>query len=260
MKNLTNVIEAIVFASGEAVAVKFIIEKLGCSLKEVNACIDELKLKYPEDSGIQLLVFNGKLQFASNPKYKQQISDVLIPIREKEFTKTILECAAIIAYKQPITKPELEDIRQVSCDYAIHTLLELGMIEPCGRKDAIGKPILYQTTDNFLKRFKLNSIDELPDYDELMEQIARLNSSLLADEEEDANYLYKKDVYVEENDGEGGEGTDTEPDGKNVATGGGKRGRRGGKDDGGAPSGTVTEDGYEVPDIFDEDDDVIKID
>lgn len=122
---------------------------------------------------------------------------MLIPIKEKEFTKTILECAAIIAYKQPITKPELEEIRTVSCDYAIHTLLELEMIEPCGRRDAVGKPIVYRTTDNFLKRFKLNSIDELPDYDELMAQIAELNNAAFADEE-DGNYLYKKDVYVEE--------------------------------------------------------------
>ncbi len=197
MNNLTNIIEAIIFASGEAVPVKFIVEKLGCSVKDVNKCVDELKEKYNENSGIQILVFNGKLQFASNPKYKQQISEVLIPIKEKEFTKTILECAAIIAYKQPITKPELEDIRQVSCDYAIHTLLELEMIVACGRKDAVGKPIMYATTDNFLKRFKLNSIDELPDYDELMAQIAELNNNMLADED-DENYLYKKDVYVEE--------------------------------------------------------------
>ena len=197
MDNLTNIIEAIVFASGEAVPVKYIIEKLGCTLKEVNACVSELKEKHSGDSGIHLLTFNGKLQFATNPAYKNPVSDVLTPIKEKEFTKTILECAALIAYKQPITKPELEEIRQVSCDYAIHTLLELEMIVPCGRKDAVGKPILYATTDNFLKRFKLNSIDELPDYDELMKQIAELNSSLLAEDEEDANYLYKRDEYVE---------------------------------------------------------------
>jgi len=240
---LTNIIEAIVFASGEAVPVKFIVEKLGCSVKEVNACVDELKERYTADSGIQLLVFNGKLQFASNPKYKQQISEVLIPIKEKEFTKTILECAAIIAYKQPITKPELEEIRQVSCDYAIHTLLELDMIVPCGRKDAVGKPILYATTDNFLKRFKLNSIDDLPDYDELMAQIAELNSSLLAEEdEEDANYLYKKDVYVEEND----KAFDTQ------------NARKSEKAEDAKP--VKTEDGYELPDFITEDDDVIKID
>lgn len=229
MDNLTNIIEAIVFASGEAVPVKYIIEKLGCTLKEVNRSIDELKVKYTGVSGIYLLTFNGKLQFATNPEYKKPVSDVLTPIKEKEFTKTILECAAIIAYKQPITKPELEDIRQVSCDYAIHTLLELEMIVPCGRKDAVGKPILYATTDNFLKRFKLNSIDELPDYDELMAQIAELNSSLLSEDEEDSNYLYKKDEYVEN--------TQSSENAKEV-----------------------TEDGYELPDFITDDDDVIKID
>ncbi len=233
MNNLTNIIEAVVFASGEAVPVKYIVEKLDCTVKEVNACAAELKEKYDENSGIQLLTFNGKLQFASNPKYKQPVSEVLTPIKEKEFTKTILECAAIIAYKQPITKPELEEIRQVSCDYAIHTLLELEMIVPCGRKDAVGKPILYATTDNFLKRFKLNSIDELPDYDELMAQIAELNSSLLTDDEEDGNYLYKKDEYIEK-------GEKTQAVEENQVA--------------------VTEDGYEIPDFISQDDDVIKID
>ena len=237
MNNLTNTIEAVIFASGDAVPVKYVIEKLGCTLKEVNACVDELKKKYDGDSGIHLLTFNGKLQFASNPKYKQPVSEVLTPIKEKEFTKTILECAAIIAYKQPITKPELEEIRQVSCDYAIHTLLELEMIVPCGRKDAVGKPILYATTDNFLKRFKLNSIDDLPDYDELMAQIAELNSSLLSDEEEDASYLYHKDEYVESNEG-------------NDKTGKGEQ----------KSEAKTDEDGFELPDFISEEDEVIKID
>ncbi len=240
MNSLTNIIEAIIFASGEAVPVKFIVEKLGCSVKEINAVIDELKQKYNQESGIQLLVFNGKLQFASNPKFKQQVSEVLIPIKEKEFTKTILECAAIIAYKQPITKPELEEIRQVSCDYAVHTLLELEMIVPCGRKDAVGKPILYATTDNFLKRFKLNSIDELPDYDELMAQIAELNNTLLTEDEDDGNYLYKKDEYVE-----------TEEEKAKAKTLQDKKPQKEVKTD---------EDGFEIPDFISEDDDVIKID
>lgn len=238
MTNLTNIIEAIVFASGEAVPVKYIVEKLGCPLKDVNTAVSELKEKYTEDCGIQLLTFNGKLQFASNPKYKQQISEVLIPIKEKEFTRTILECAAIIAYKQPITKPELEEIRQVSCDYAIRMLLELEMIEPCGRKDAVGKPILYSTTDNFLKRFKLNSIDELPDYDELMAQIAELNSNIYNDDE-NANYLYKKDEYVEE----------TVKEKKAPAE----------KSVGKEKTVKTTEDGFELPDFISDDDDIIKI-
>lgn len=236
MNNLTNIIEAIVFASGDAVQVKYIIEKLGCSLKDVNAAIDELKVKYSGESGIQLLTFNGKIQFATNPEYKQQISSVLQPIKEKEFTRTILECAALIAYKQPVTKGELEEIRQVSCDYAIHTLLDLDMIVPCGRKDAVGKPILYATTDNFLKRFKLNSIDELPDYDELMAQIAQLNSSIL--DEEDSNYLYHKDEYSEADDPEIKVERKKKSEPEQLK---------------------VTEDGYELPEHLDGDDDVIEI-
>ncbi|MCI8368795.1 MAG: SMC-Scp complex subunit ScpB [Clostridia bacterium] len=239
MSNLTNIIEGIVFASGEAVPVKYIIEKLKCTLKEVNAAVAELKEKYGSISGIQLLTFNGKLQFATNPAYKQEISDVLTPIKEKEFTKTILECAAIIAYKQPVTKGDLEEIRNVNCDYAVHTLLELKMIEPCGRRDAVGKPILYTTTDNFLKRFKLNSIDELPDYEELMKQIAELNDTILR-EEEGGNYLYRKDEY---------KGDDEQPE----------------QEDGNAENKAEekkpqsTEDGFELPDFLDGEDNVIKI-
>lgn len=243
MNNLTNIIEGIVFASGDAVPVKYIIEKLGCTLKEVNACIDKLKQKYDDECGIQLLTFNGKLQFASNPKYREQISSVLTPIKEKEFTKTILECAALIAYKQPVTKGELEDIRQVNCDYAVHTLLELKMIEPCGRKDAVGKPILYCTTDEFLKRFRLNSIDDLPDYDDLMSQIAELNDTILK-EEEGGNYLYKKDEYTEE-DSDGSVDGNAEADKQKA-----KKEEK--------PE-TVTKDGYALPDFLNGEDDLIEI-
>lgn len=231
MDNLTKIIEAIVFASGSPVPVKYIVEKLNCTLKEVNSAISELKNRYSGSSGIHLLTFNGKLQFATNPDFKTQISEVLTPIKEKELTKAILECAAIIAYKQPITKPELEELRQVSCDYPIRALLELQMIEVRGKKDTVGKPILYGTTDIFLKRFKLNSISELPDYDDLMAQMAELNGHISSDDDDDGNYLYKKDEYFEEaqqND---------------------------------SPStSNVTEDGYELPDSLTANDDIIKID
>ncbi len=238
-----------VFASGVSLPVKYIVEKLGCSVKEVNASIAELLKKYGPDDGVVLLTFNGKLQFASNPKYHEQISRVLTPIKEKEFTKTILECAALIAYKQPVTKGELEDIRQVNCDYAIHTLLEIGMIEPCGRKDAIGKPILYCTTDNFLKRFKLNSIDELPDYDELMEQIAELKDTILR-EEEDASYLYKKEEYNPDEDPQYAESPakpDKAEDGVKAA------------DEPVTTKENATADDYDVPEFLNGEEDVIKI-
>ncbi len=103
----------------------------------------------------------------------------------------MLEVAAIIAYKQPVTRIDLEELRGNS-EYAVQKLLELGVIEPVGRKDAVGKPVLFGTTDKFLKRFQIESLDQLPDYDELINKISLLHH----DNEND--YLYHKDTYVEE--------------------------------------------------------------
>ena len=200
LENLSNILESILFAAGNPVPIAVIAEKLGVSEKDIRSAAEKLSERYGENGGLRLLTFNKKLQLSSNPAYKDYISSVLNPIKEREFTKTILECSAIIAYKQPITKGELEELRGLNCDYAIHTLLDLQMIEPVGRKDAVGRPILYGTTDNFLKRFRLNSIEDLPDYDELMENISKLHG-----EEPDA-YLYADNVYV---DDEGNETADT---------------------------------------------------
>ena len=190
MEKSTNIIEAILFACGTPVETDVLREKLGIKKVEMDAAIRYLEKKYTGDCGIRLLTFNHKLQLATNPDYKEAVAAVLNPIREKEFTKTILECAAIVAYKQPITRSELEAVRGVNSDYAITTLLSLEMIEPCGRKDSPGKPTLYATTDNFLKRFKLKSLNELPDYTELMDKIAAINAA--ASEE---TYFYQKEEY-----------------------------------------------------------------
>ena len=192
MEKLTNIIEAILFAAGDAVSVEFLREKLDVNKRDMDTAIRHLEKRYSGECGIRLLNFNHKLQLATNPDYKEKVAAALMPIREKEFTQTILECAAIIAYKQPITRTELENVREGrNCDYAISTLLNLEMIEPCGRKDSPGKPILYATTDNFLKRFKLKHLSELPDYEVLMQRIAELS----AVSEVTSNYLYEKDIY-----------------------------------------------------------------
>ncbi len=198
MEKLTNIIEAILFASGDAVPLDLLREKLGITKRRADEAIAKLEKKYSGECGIRLLHFNHKVQFATNPDYKDPVSLVLTPIREKEFTRTILECAAIIAYKQPITRTELENVRGVNSDYAITTLMSLDMIYPCGRKDSAGKPVQYATTDNFLKRFKLKSLAELPDYEELMKRIAELNAT----NESESNYLYEKDIYDPDSDPE----------------------------------------------------------
>lgn len=190
MENLTNIIEAILFASGKAVAISDIADKIDATEGEVKKALKTLKEKYGEAGGIQLLEFNKKAQLASNPVYKKEVEAVLNPIREKELTRTILECAAIIAYKQPITRTEIELVRGVNSDYAVNALIELKLIEPCGRKDAVGRPVLFATTDEFLKRFKLNSLADLPDYQALM--------AAIRPEEDVDSYLYARDSLPEE--------------------------------------------------------------
>ena len=195
MKNsekLTNIIESILFVSGTQVAVSDIAEKLEVTDKEIMNAVKVLQEKYADNSGIQLLSFNKKLQFCSNPNYADEVSSVLNPIKERELSKSMLEVAAIIAYKQPVTRIDLEEIRGNS-EYAVQKLLELGVIEPVGRKDAVGKPVLFGTTDKFLKRFQISSLDELPDYDELINKI-----QLIRGDKQEEDYLYHKDTYVEE--------------------------------------------------------------
>ena len=191
LERLTNIIESILFVSGTQVAISDIAEKLEISDKDVLEIAQSLKSKYSKDSGIQLLIFNKKLQFCSNPENADYVSAVLNPIKEKELSKSMLEVAAIIAYKQPVTRIDLEELRGNS-EYAVQKLLELGVIEPVGRKDAVGKPVLFGTTDKFLKRFQIESLDQLPDYEELINKI-----SLLRPDKED-DYLYRKDEYVEQ--------------------------------------------------------------
>ncbi len=207
MEKLTNIIEAILFASGDAVPIDLLREKLEVTKRQADDAIAKLEKKYTGECGIRLLHFNHKVQLATNPDYKDPVSLVLTPIREKEFTRTILECAAIIAYKQPITRTELENVRGVNSDYAITTLMSLDMIYPCGRKDTPGKPVQYATTDNFLKRFKLKALSELPDYEELMRRIAEMTAISAPS---DSNYLYEKDVYDPNADPELIEEGDTE--------------------------------------------------
>ena len=196
METLASIIESILFVSGDAVAVKDISEKLCLTDKEVLSIAEKLqKEKYNADSGIHLLIFNKKLQFGTNKNNAESVATVLNPIKERELSRSMLEVAAIIAYKQPVTRMDLEEIRNCSCEYALQNLLKLGVVEVVGRKDSIGHPALFGTTDNFLKRFQISSLDELPDYDGLIDKIKKLHG-------DDDAYLFKKDVYNEADDPE----------------------------------------------------------
>ena len=180
---LTNIIEALIFAAANGVTYKNIKEafKADYTDKEIKNALLEIKEKYSDDNGIILIEYNSTYQFQTNPKYSTMLADILRPIKQRQLSTTVLQTLAIIAYRQPITRAEIEEIRGgVSSDYAISVLMHAELIEKVAKKDTIGHPTLYGTTDAFLKRFQLNSLKALPDYDALMESIktsGKFNSS-----------------------------------------------------------------------------------
>lgn len=179
MKNLACILEALLFVSGDAVEIQDIKEKLNVSEEELNEAFETLKKRFSEDKGIHILKYGTKLQFCSNPEYVDSVSAVINPVREKELTKAMLETLAIIAYKQPVTRGEIEELRRVDSSYAVQMLSRLNMITVVGRKDAIGKPLLFGTTDDFLRHFSLTGLNDLPEYEELLNRIDTMDTIIM---------------------------------------------------------------------------------
>lgn len=174
--DIARIIEAVVFVSGDGVDKDEFKRLYDLSDKELNKCLDILKEKYSGDSGIHIIQYKNKIQLCSNPELVENVAEILNPIRERSLTKAALETIAIIAYKQPITRTEIEEIRGVNCDYAVQLLQNNNLIEVVGRKDAVGKPLLFGTTETFLKRFELESLDALPNHKELLDRIRVIHS------------------------------------------------------------------------------------
>ena len=121
-----------------------------------------LALRYDEDRGVRLMRFDDSLQLCTRPQYMDLIEKVLQPVRKQTLTQAALETLAVVAYRQPVTRMEIEQIRGVQCDRAVATLLHHGLIAEVGRKESIGRPILYGTTEKFLQHFALTSLEALP--------------------------------------------------------------------------------------------------
>jgi len=207
---LKNLIEALIFAAAKGVTYQIIKDSFRNEYteKEIKTAIKELETEYSGDKGIVLIRFNDTYQFQTNPHYGDTLADILKPIKERQLSATVLQTLSIIAYRQPITRAEIEEVRGgVSSDYAINVLMKAELIEIVGRKDTIGRPALFATNDNFLKRFQLHSLDELPDYDKLMEYVRKSDKynknteNLYRIEEESAatddNFSGGEDTYFE---------------------------------------------------------------
>jgi segregation and condensation protein B len=169
MKLLAQHVEALIFTSEQAITPDEIISCLkavyGWELKkeDIANAVQELKSKYEDESfSFELNEIAGGYQFLSKKDYHASIH-VMLQLKEKKRLSTAaLETLAIIAYKQPITKPELEHIRGVSCDYSIQKLLEKELIVITGKSDGPGKPLMYATSKNFMDHFGLSSVKDLP--------------------------------------------------------------------------------------------------
>lgn len=179
MENLVSTVEAILFAAGVPISRKEILDHLpdDVSRKNLNDAIDKLAAKYSGTSGILLQQFDDKVQFCSNDLYKDIVSEALQPVKEKELSKSLLEVLSIIAYYQPITRAEIEEYRGgASADYALSMLQRVDLIYVSEYKQAPGRPVLFSTTDAFLKRFDLMSLDDLPDASEVKRRMMEIGN------------------------------------------------------------------------------------
>jgi len=176
VQELAHQMSAILFACGDGLPVEVFCQKLGVSKKEAEAALEFVRGQFSGDSGIHLIKYRNNYQFCTNPAYENEVGLVLNPLRERNLTKAALETLAVVAYKQPVTRLEIDQIRGVGSDYALQILTQSNLVEIVGRKEVLGRPLLYGTTDNFLKRFGLDDIKNLPSYEELLEKIQLIHT------------------------------------------------------------------------------------
>ncbi len=155
--------EAIIFAGGEPVSLDRIAQVLEVRTTEVEAALELLKEKYnTPESGVHLLLLENTAQFCTNPEFAGSIRSVLELRRNTPLSQAAMEVLAVIAYNQPVTKAFVEQVRGVDCSGVIGSLMQKGLLEERGRLELPGRPLLYGTTENFLRCFQMSSISELP--------------------------------------------------------------------------------------------------
>lgn len=158
------VLEAILFAMGETVEISKLAEVIEMSLKETKSILKEMEEAYQsEERGIFLIYLEDKVQLCTKGEYYEDLIKIARVPKKHVLTDTLLETLSIVAYKQPVTRAEIERVRGVSCDHAVNKLLEYGLITELGRMDAPGRPLLFGTTEQFLRSFGVKSLEELPE-------------------------------------------------------------------------------------------------
>ena len=161
--SLKGRIEAILFVAGEAVRLDELARALNLPVGQVEKALEELKNEYDyAQRGFCIKRFGRQVQLATRALYADDVVRLLQPVQKQSLSQAAMETLAVVAYRQPVTKAEVEEIRGVKCDYSIHSLTVKNLIQEVGRKDTLGRPILYGTTEEFLSHFGLTTLDDLP--------------------------------------------------------------------------------------------------
>ena len=167
-KNYEAIVEAILFTMGESVELEKIAAALELDKKETKKIIEHLMKEYEKPSiGMKIIELDGAYQMCTKSEMYEYLIRIAKQPKKHVLTDVLLETLSIIAYKQPVTKGEMEAIRGIKCDRVVEGLMNKNLIEEVGRSSAIGRPILYGTTDTFLKNFGFTSLKELPDIEDI---------------------------------------------------------------------------------------------
>jgi segregation and condensation protein B len=170
LSDLKAIIEALIFASPEPISTKAIAKLLEPETPEdVAAAVDALRADYDRPGGLQLVEVAGGFQIVTRPELHEWVRRLFHDHTTKKLSVSALETLAVIAYKQPITAPEITEIRGVNAAGVVGTLMERKLIKIVGRKQVVGRPFLYGTTREFLERFGLNDLSDLPKVEDMSE-------------------------------------------------------------------------------------------
>ncbi len=203
LKNIEGAIEAILFAAGYPVKYAKIAEVLGLDVRNTKTIIEHMSTEYNSEKskhGIHLLTFEDTCQFCTKEQYAPYIREALGIRRGGNLSASSMEVLAVIAYNQPVTRSFVDQVRGVDSSYAFNSLIDKALIEACGRLDAPGRPMLYVTTEKFLRVFGIQSLSELPATETMVppKEATPIADEDTADTDEESGIIEEAEAMAEE--------------------------------------------------------------
>ena len=196
-KSIKSALESMMFVWGEPLDVKTAADVFNMNRQEIYECFLELQKEYEQEGrGIVIREVNKAFQFVTREENADYIERLCTPVKARRLSQSALEVLAIVAYKQPVTKGEIEAIRGIKCDRVMDGLIKKELVCEKGRSDAVGRPILYGTTDVFLQNFGFSSLKELPPIDDL-EGVMAADVEVEVEKDSDGNPIMEGQMKIE---------------------------------------------------------------